>query len=481
MRCHRKCCFLIGMVFLMLLLPGCSGNKAKSEADIINDIVANDDYCSNYNLEVESYTIISRLTSTERMTDDIEILLTAVCDEFSYSTTYSVNYLLYDNGWILNDIDCKSWSVTPLYCSITELDANSVALNATAELSLDYSECNLFDSVLNLDSCTNEFVYHAVREEGYTKTVDTFNVLFRFNPNRGGWYLDDVTIDYGVEDWNVLGTWNYHNSRSDMELTIHQIANETIQVEYDFSYECPVDSFYGYYMESFNFKSDGVETFDLHERNQEDSIYFLPFDILLDGSYPTISITKYEGVCFDGYPYSPDDLFIFSFNGDYSVPENNYVWNDYISLSELSPIWRIGSSELYTYTGRGVADKLGNTYHDVYWYMNKDDPNQTKAETYDLYGQYRYLSGIVFPSIFSDLEDEGFFKVYGDGALLSEYYVAYFTEDRCFEEFQVDVSGIRELTIEFSGNYCIDPSVTWWSGLSSKEAAIYVADLKLLK
>ena len=132
MKIIRKLAFLL--IVFCLLLAGCS-NKPKSDDTIADEIKSQDRYFSNYNLNLDSYNIDKRQTNEDLKTDYIWITITGSNEEFTYTASYEATYVLYNDGWLLEDADITESA----YLATADVDVNQI----TAELSQEYSNVNL--------------------------------------------------------------------------------------------------------------------------------------------------------------------------------------------------------------------------------------------------------------------------------------------------------------------------------------------------
>lgn len=94
--------------------------KEKTSDQISADIRAQDSYFSDYNLKFGSFSISKRQTNTDDKNDFVWCQVTATNSDFSYSAEYKVIYVLYNEGWKLEDCSKESSSIKPLHSPTSE-------------------------------------------------------------------------------------------------------------------------------------------------------------------------------------------------------------------------------------------------------------------------------------------------------------------------------------------------------------------------
>lgn len=104
---------LVVLAALALIFALCSRHSAKSEREILSDIRAYDDYYSNFNLNIDSIQITKRQTNPEQKVDYVWCTVSASNRDFTCSRDYSLTYVLYNDGWLLDDYDDRLSSLLP--------------------------------------------------------------------------------------------------------------------------------------------------------------------------------------------------------------------------------------------------------------------------------------------------------------------------------------------------------------------------------
>lgn len=123
-----------------------SGNQGFSVSDeqqILADVQAKDSYYSTYSLNIDSFSITKRQTNADDKNDFVWCAVAASNSVFSYSAEYKVTYVLYNDGWLLEECNQSNSSVIP----------NSPPTQTQAEAEqffLEYEEQHLLDHVVEI-------------------------------------------------------------------------------------------------------------------------------------------------------------------------------------------------------------------------------------------------------------------------------------------------------------------------------------------
>ena len=165
---------------MVLSLGGC-GNTIKNEDEILQDLQIECDVFAKYGLEISSITITNRKTNSEGKSDVVYCSIVAENDDMKYTCNYIITYFLYDQGWLVENIDNNSMHFTPLSTSITLSQANDDAKRLLEQMSYEYqTNFSFYKEEFNLDECTHSFYFI-----DDTKTLQIISE-YRFNSN---WYL----------------------------------------------------------------------------------------------------------------------------------------------------------------------------------------------------------------------------------------------------------------------------------------------------
>lgn len=228
----RKLLLLLSVTLLLLSSCG-SGSRVRTEKEILEDIAAND-YYFEYGLEVTSYKIEKRQTNEDDKTDYVWVTLTAESDYFTYEASYTLSYVLYNDGWLFENCNRTNYSYSPL------IDVDMSRVDA---LLAEKYEAYSFDSVISedIEYCTAIYLYTATKAVGYTM-IDCYVVVeCTFSP-QNSWTPTVVNDEEEIAvHWNILGEWYYYSESGSGNLltgdfiyfNIVSIDDETITFEYE--------------------------------------------------------------------------------------------------------------------------------------------------------------------------------------------------------------------------------------------------------
>lgn len=185
---------------LILGLSACGGNTSggknseRTENQISSDVQAQDDYFNTYGLKVDSFSISKRQTNREDKTDFVWCAVTASNNTLSYSAEYKLTYVLYNDGWLLEEYMQESSSVTPKPM-LTQDEAMALAVT-------------YFEQTRDLSSIAE----YRVNKRSTLKKIDDFNYAYYFqfyckpvDIYTMTTYLDYVVyykFDFASGEWN---------------------------------------------------------------------------------------------------------------------------------------------------------------------------------------------------------------------------------------------------------------------------------------
>lgn len=209
------------MVFLLTLLIGsllcaCGGTKGISEDDMKSDLQnAHPDFV------VKSITVNDRRTSQADRTDNIYLTADVENDLFKGTIDYAMEYKLYDQGWLLENIyrDCN--------CDVRPLKGpDRAALEQTEELLPE----QFVNESLDLENGQSLVYYQKAKEKELATVTKVTEWKSEFNDNTLSWSPFSKT---GVEEtsvvWNLEGTWRFRPYES-----------EVIRAEDDYFQDCVI-------------------------------------------------------------------------------------------------------------------------------------------------------------------------------------------------------------------------------------------------
>lgn len=224
-------CILLKMIVIILfmVLASCGRSSAKSDADILKDIQQEDTYFSNYNLIIDSATITKRQTNPEAKTDYVWMDITAKNDQFTYWSKYELEYVLYNEGWLLENCNIaqQEYEVRS-YESISQADASRVVAENDYNIYTFLYKDNSYNQV--------DFYYEASTVEMFLRTDYVIQVSYKFQPN-SGWGAPKVYVQQSNNSPDLVGTWK--SCDYDMDLTINVLSlDKTSDGDYDLTFTC---------------------------------------------------------------------------------------------------------------------------------------------------------------------------------------------------------------------------------------------------
>lgn len=182
------------IAYLICGLSACtSKTSGKTEKQISSDIQEQDNYFSTYNLKVDSFSVSKRQTNREDKNDFVWCEVTASNDLFSYSAKYKIEYVLYNDGWLLEEYTQESSSVIPI-SPPTQTQDEALALVLTDWEQHDQSKVS---------------ENHIVAKSSLQKESDlTYAYYFRM-AWKNGQGLDGIDVDYAVYyRFDLVSGWN---------------------------------------------------------------------------------------------------------------------------------------------------------------------------------------------------------------------------------------------------------------------------------
>lgn len=189
---------------LIVFLCGCSP-QAKSENEILQDIAKKDPTFAEYDLIVESHTISKRQTNKDQKTDYVWITVYATCPEFSYTADYTLEYVLYNDGWLLEDYYCADYDYTGNSSTIQQEDVYSDVVNYLPE---GYDDITFLYQTESKNNVT--YYYSAHKSISYFDVIKTIQVPYSFSwyaHGRNQWSSGTITDEITSTNVDMVGTW----------------------------------------------------------------------------------------------------------------------------------------------------------------------------------------------------------------------------------------------------------------------------------
>lgn len=211
----RKLASTIALAALLAFtLTACSHTPAaKTENQISADICAEDSYFSDYNLKIDSFKITKRQTNTDAKSDYIWCDVVGSNNVFAYSASYELTYILYNNGWLLEDYLRKDSSIIPL--------AFPTEAEAIAALDNHYSGCTCLGNSQHDNSITYQFAWKD--EYNYLITNYDISLTYSFSP-ASGWTGKVTNKEVTGYSFDILGEWEYMDNERNFYINVIEVG-----------------------------------------------------------------------------------------------------------------------------------------------------------------------------------------------------------------------------------------------------------------
>lgn len=250
--------WILGILALLLLLGGCSGGT-KSESDIMADIKAQDNYFSKYELKIDDYSITKRQTNQDSKTDYVWVQVDASNDDFTYYGEYVLTYVMYNDGWMLEDYEREDWQYVGSHPeSVQQSDAEQLLASQGYD-KWYFVKRQEEENCVTYNYFANKTDYYLT--ESYNVTID-----FQFSPGSlwSDYSIDQYNYDTYLDTTDVIGEWVYQDNERDFYINIVKVSrdNEAIDIEYNLK-NAGLNTIW--YDRTATFVSNGVVTKKLRE------------------------------------------------------------------------------------------------------------------------------------------------------------------------------------------------------------------------
>lgn len=423
------------------------------------------DYCNDA-LSIDTIVIDDRITDYSALEEKITFTVNVSEPDANGWFSAEATYVLGVEKWEMKDWNVLDSGVEIIGCSIPQDAACSDMLAFyTDRYDEEIDDCIYLAHNCVAETTSAKFEFQMVQDYGYYSQRKTANLVYDYTL-KDGWTAASYTpnaADKYVGAWDVIGEWTYSDSVNSIWVNIISLNENEITYEYEINCQVPYESsWYGLSTEIQKISSDGERTESFRSVDDED--FALRFPITDSSDSCNLYLYPYKGVTFDGRIWNADDTYILSYsNTEKSAQVEKEVAADWpektILLYEEPVIHHTGGLTLSTlefdYGEKDLDDGEtldGSVHHNVMYYA--DDENEGAASnTYNLYGKYGTLTGTIFLMQGAPLGNSAKVNIYGDGALLYSFDAIKFTKTYYTEDFTIDVVGVRELTVEFTGEY----------------------------
>lgn len=104
---RKKMYFISGvttaLLAICLLLSACGIPEGKAQEEIVSDILAADNFFSEYSLKIDDTSIPERELDEEQKTEKMLLDIKASNDSFAYEASYDILYMVEDDSWVLGE------------------------------------------------------------------------------------------------------------------------------------------------------------------------------------------------------------------------------------------------------------------------------------------------------------------------------------------------------------------------------------------
>lgn len=210
------------LIICIGVLTSCS-KGTKQEKEIAKDITEQDRYFQIYNLKLDNYTVTKRQTNKDSKTDYIWFTINGSNLEFEYTADYKLEYLLYNEGWLLEDYELLNSN----YTVKSDFDPTDVE----TKIKQEYNNISLIDKEEKENEVT--LTYAAEKREELLTTHYEIEVEAKFEP--ASWNVTDIKYLEKSRDLNIVGEWTYNDKEGRYYyMHVSKVNKDTATINYLF-------------------------------------------------------------------------------------------------------------------------------------------------------------------------------------------------------------------------------------------------------
>lgn len=192
----KKISIILLLAMLVMCCTACS-NLAKREKEIAKDISKKDSMFKKFSLDIKEYEVTKRQTNKEEKTDYVWITLEGANKEFEYIVDYKLVYVLYNDGWKLENYELLDSS----YKALKSFDPSK----EEKKLSKEYDNLTLVDTTKKKNKTT--LIYTAEENSEFLTTLVEIKVSAEFTPS--SWKVVSTDKTEVEKRLNIIGEWMY--------------------------------------------------------------------------------------------------------------------------------------------------------------------------------------------------------------------------------------------------------------------------------
>lgn len=213
---------LILAACVILLFSGC-GKSAKNEAAIRADLDEGNYLSSEgVNFKTNEFEIIKRQTDVDNKSDTVFASIKAISEDDSAQMTgeYTISYVLYNDGWLIDDVSTDSATIVPLHGKEFTTDELVEAFAVWEYYNIENLSVEEYEEDLE-----NGMIYYYVYAEdvcAYATEYIHAAVTFYYSTS-DGWQPWDCWVDVRSSeyDWHIAGKYDRPSKRVADLITIN--------------------------------------------------------------------------------------------------------------------------------------------------------------------------------------------------------------------------------------------------------------------
>ena len=200
----------VAAVLMALALCACTG-RSVSQEQMMEDIRKYDSYLDQWNMTMDSFQELERLTDSKQGTDWAKIAVQASCPEVSYRADYILSYDRFDQGWVCTGPALQNPQVRPL-------DLETHGGEDLEAWLVEHGYENIRVQERRTEGNDVYLTYAGDSDQNYAHTTMLATNTYRFSLETG-WTQDPApTTELLSLEPDVLGTWYF--SGGDYEYTV---------------------------------------------------------------------------------------------------------------------------------------------------------------------------------------------------------------------------------------------------------------------
>lgn len=185
-------------------------SSPKDDYEIARELIQVDSAILKYDMRVTGQTVNKRQTNEEQKNDHIWITVFAECNEFSYAANYTVEYVLYNEGWLLENYECTDYDY---FGNSSLFQQEEPLIISKGYLKEHYNYFQYQGEVVDDENKTVNMQFRALNRDGFVDYALEIEILCTFNPRQEpAWKIENVVTSSETQDWRrLLGKYESHD------------------------------------------------------------------------------------------------------------------------------------------------------------------------------------------------------------------------------------------------------------------------------